>query len=266
MTNRIDDTFRSLRAAGRPALAPYVTLGFPDLETCRAVIRAVAESGADLMELGVPFSDPLADGPTIQKASFRALQQGVTTAVSLEMVRDLRASGVELPLIFMGYYNPFLRYGLEELARDAAAAGVDGFIVPDLPTEESRRFKALCEKQGLYLVPLLAPTSTDERIRQACRDARGFVYCVSVTGVTSARSELAEGISELVGRIKRHTDLPVLVGFGVSNRGHVEEIGRYADGAAVGSALVDAIDRAPEGGAPEAARRFVERLAGRSAT
>ena len=261
MANRIDIKLQSLRSAGKTALVPYVTIGFPDLDTSRTLAEVIAGSGADMLELGVPFSDPLADGPTVQMASFRALQQGVTTRVSLEVVRDLRAAGVEIPLILMGYYNPFLRYGVEDLVRDSESAGLDGFIVPDLPTEEAGPLKTLCQERGIYVVPMLAPTSTDERIEQACRDAHGFIYCVSVTGVTSARSKLSSGISGLVERIRRHTDLPVLVGFGVSNREHVEEIGRYADGAVVGSALLDAIDKSPSDRAPEAARRFVSALA-----
>ena len=260
MENRIDSTLGTLRSAGRTALVPFVTVGFPDIETSRALAAVIAESGADMIELGIPFSDPLADGPTIQSSSFRALEQGVTLHTALEALGGLRGGGVDIPLIFMGYFNPFLRYGLERFVQDAAAAGLDGLIVPDLPTEEAGPFKILCEQRGIYMTPLLAPTSTDERIEQACKGAHGFIYCVSVTGVTGARRELASGLSELVARIRRHTDLPVLVGFGVSERRHVEEIGRLADGAVVGTALLDAIDKSPPDLVLETARQFVTAL------
>ena len=176
------------------------------------------------------------------------------------MVRNLRAKGVEVPLIFMGYFNPFLRYGVDKFVRDAADAGLDALIVPDLPTEEVGPFKIMCEQHGIYVIPLLAPTSTDRRIERACKDANGFIYCVSVTGVTGARRELASGISDLVGRIRRYTDLPVLVGFGVSHRRHVEEIGRFADGAVVASALLAAIDKSPRDLVLDTARQFVTGL------
>ena len=260
MANRIDLKLQALKAAGESALAPFLTIGYPDLDTSLEVAKAVAESGGDLMELGIPFSDPLAEGPTIQRTSFKALQQGVNVRVSLDFTARLRREGVEVPLILMGYYNPFLRYGTELFARDAATAGADGLIVPDLPMEESGPFKELCEKHGLYIVPLLAPTSTDERIERACRGAEGFIYCVSLTGVTGARRDLATGIEPLVQRIRRHTVLPVLVGFGVSRADHVASIGRFADGAAVGSALMNAIDEAPRDRVIQAVRELVAGL------
>ena len=161
----------------------------------------------------------------------------------------------------MGYYNPILSYGVESFVADASGAGLDGVIVADLPTEEAGDLKRLCEGSGIYLIPLLAPTSTDRRIAQACEDANGFIYCVSVTGVTGARTDLSAGLPDLVRRIRRHTDLPVLVGFGISTREHVETVGGYADGAVVGSALLDAIGRAPEGEAVRAGADFTRRLA-----
>ena len=260
MTNRIDVRLKELREAGETALAPFVTIGFPDVETSENLVEVIAQSGGDMLELGIPFSDPLADGLTVQKASFRALENGVSVTTSLEVLRRLRGRGVEAPLIFMGYFNPFLRYGTERFVGDAAEAGLDGIIVPDLPPEEAGPFKKLCESRGIYLVPLLAPTSTDERIAQACKGANGFIYCVSLTGVTGARQELSSGLSDMVGRIRRHTDLPVLVGFGVSSREHVTEIGRFADGAVVASALLDAIDRSPAEQVLETASEFVRKL------
>ena len=260
MTNRIDIRLRALKESGKTALAPFVTVGFPDVETSVAIAGALLEAGCDLLELGIPFSDPLADGATIQKTSLRALRQGVNVPTCLDVVQRLREQDAGAPLLLMGYFNPFLRYGLESFVEDASGAGVDGLIVPDLPPEEAGPFQRLCEGHNLHLVPLLAPTSTDRRIAQACKQAKGFIYCVSLTGVTGARAELRGGVAELVGRIRRHTDLPVLVGFGVSRREHVEAIGRFADGAVVASALLDAVDAAPEGLAVQAARDFVKAL------
>ena len=241
-------------------LAPFVTVGFPDVEASLSIAAAVLEAGADLVELGVPFSDPLAEGTTIQKTSYRALQQGVTVRSCLDVARRLREREADAPIVLMGYYNPYVRYGLKDFVRDASAAGVDGLIVPDLPTEEAVTLRELLEGRDMYLVPLLAPTSTDERIAQACKHAKGFIYCVSVTGVTGAREELGSGIAGLVGRVRRHTVLPVLVGFGVSTREHFDAISRFADGAAVGSALMDAVDASPREDVAQTAKDFVIRL------
>ena len=261
MVNRIDTSLLEARRAGRIAVAPFLTIGYPDLGTSEELAAAVIESGADLLELGVPFSDPLAEGPIIQRTSFRALQNGISLSACIGVVKRLRSRGVEAPLIFMGYYNPILSYGMELFAADASGAGIDGVIVVDLPTEEAGELKGLCERSGLYLIPLLAPTSTDRRIAHACEDANGFVYCVSLTGVTGARSDLAADLPDLVKRIRRHTDLPVLIGFGISTREHVETVGGFADGVAVGSALLDAVGRAPDGEAVQAAAEFTRRLA-----
>ena len=262
MPNRIDVTLTRLRDSGEQALAPFLTVGFPDVPTSEAMAVAALEAGADMLELGIPFSDPLAEGPTIQMTSHRALENGVTLDTVLEVVTRLRASRPHAPLVLMGYYNPFLRFGVEAFARRAGDAGVDGVIVPDLPTEESGEFKDACEGRGIYLIPLLAPTSSDARIAAACKGARGFIYCLSLTGVTGARRALSSDLSQLVGGIRRHSDLPVLVGFGVSQRQHVEEIGGFADGAIVGSALLDAVDRVPLDSAADTARDFVRALRG----
>ena len=238
-------------------LAPFVTVGYPDVDTSITLAEAVLESGGDMLELGVPFSDPLAEGSTIQKTSFQALQQGTNLGTCINVVRRLRERGVDAPLILMGYFNPFLRYGLERFVEDSADAGVDGLIVPDLPTEESRPLREMCESRTIYLIPLLAPTSTDRRISQACKDTKGFIYCVSLAGVTGARRDLQYGVAGLVGRIRRYTDLPILVGFGVSRREHVEEIGRFANGAVVGSALLDAVSKVPKERTVQVAREFI---------
>ena len=260
VANRIDASLQKLRAAGRQALAPFATIGFPDVDTSIDLVEGIAEAGGDMVEMGVPFSDPIAEGPTIQMTSQVALEHGVSVGVCLDAVRTLRKRGVTVPLVLMGYYNPFLRYGTERFIGDAVDSGADGLIVPDLPWEESGHLRGLCDEHGLYLIPLLAPTSTDDRIAKACKDARGFIYCVSLTGVTGARDNLSSAAAELVPRIRRHTDLPVLVGFGVSKRSHVEEIGRYADGAMVGSAMLRAISEAPREKTVEVAQEFVRGL------
>ena len=179
--------------------------------------------------------------------SYRALENGVTLTGCLDALRNLRRSGVEAPLVFMGYYNPYLRYGLDKFLDDASEAGLDGMIVPDLPTEEAGRLSEMAGKRGIHLVPMLAPTSSDDRIRDACESAGGFIYCVSVTGVTGARASVSGQVSQLVGRIRRHTDLPVLVGFGVSRPEHLREIGEFADGAAVGTAFPERRGRGAAG-------------------
>ncbi len=260
MTNRIDIKLAELRAAGRAAVVPWVTVGYPDVETSEALAEVIVNAGGDMLELGVPFSDPLADGPTIQAASQRALEHGVNIDTALEVLRRLREKGVVAPLIFLGYLNPLFHYGTERFAEKASAAGLDGIIIPDLPSDEALPYREALEEKGIYLIPLLAPTSNDERIAEACKAAKGFIYCVSLTGVTGARSEVSADTSGLVRRIRQHTDLPVLVGFGVSLRRHVEEIGEYADGAVVASALLNAIDAAPKDKALEVAGEFVRRL------
>ena len=262
MANRIDETMRRVRESGKPALAPFLTAGFPDVEMSEDLARAVLDAGGDMLELGVPFSDPLADGPTIQMTSYRALRNGVSVAKCLDSLRRLRAGGVDAPIIFMGYYNPYLRYGIERFLDDAGDAGLDGMIVPDVPTEEGARLGRMAAERGIHLIPLLAPTSADERIADACKAAGGFIYCVSVTGVTGARDRMSDSAPALAERIRRHTDLPILVGFGVSRREHLESIASYADGAVVASALLDAIDKAPEDAKIAAARTFIESLTG----
>ena len=262
MPNRIDTTLSRLREIGQPALAPFVTMGFPDIPTSESLACAILESGADMLELGVPFSDPLADGPTIQMTSYRALQNGVTMVACLDTLRNLRDSGVEAPLIFMGYYNPFLRYGLERFLDDASEAGLDGMIVPDLPTEEAAQLYQMASEHSIHLIPLLAPTSSDERIRDACQSAGGFIYCVNFTGVTGARRSSSQSTPALVERIRQYTDLPILVGFGISRREHFDEISSFADGAIVASALLDAVDKAPEDSKLDTARNFIHSLIG----
>ena len=261
MLDRLESALARARDQGHTALVPYVTIGFPSLDDTLAIVPAIEQAGADALELGVPYSDPLADGPTVQAASYRALTGGVDTHVCLETARRLRDAGVGLPFIFMGYYNPILRYGIAAYAADCADAGVDALIIPDLPPDEAGELREALEQHGLGIVSMLAPTSTEERIVLGCEHARGFVYCVSVTGVTGARSDLPDDFPEFVTRVRRHTELPVGVGFGISERRHVERVGKVADVAVVGSALINVIDSAPPGEAASRAGAFVRELA-----
>ena len=260
--DRVAAAFQRARQEGRPALVLFLTVGYPSVADTLELVPALVAAGADAVELGVPFSDPLADGPVIQEASFHALRQGVTPQTCLEVVAEVRRRGVQAPLVLMGYYNPILAYGLEAWARDLHAAGGDGAIVADLPPDEAGPLREALAARGLHLVPLLAPTSTDVRLARACRDASGFIYCVSLTGVTGARDELPSGVPELVGRVRHHTALPVAVGFGISRRRHVEAVGRFADGAVVGSALVRAVGQAPPAERVRRAQALVAELRG----
>lgn len=238
---RIRDAFNQ----GHPAFMPYAVLGYPTREAGLDTIRTLAEAGADLFELGIPFSDPLADGPVIQAATQKALENGTTLRDCLAMTRELRQQGIDTPALLMGYINPMLAYGLERFVADAVAAGVDGFIVPDLPPEEGAELEALCEQHGLALVYLLAPTSTPERIKLVAQKAKGFIYLVSLTGVTGARNELASDLTEFIGRVRAETEVPLAVGFGIGNGPQAQAVGQIADGVIVGSALVKRAAESP---------------------
>jgi tryptophan synthase alpha chain len=238
---RIDDTFRRLRASGERALVPYFTAGDPDLETTRALIEEAASRGADLIELGLPFSDPLADGPTIQRAGARALAGGVSLATLLPMVAAVRKQ-VAVPLVLMTYLNPLYRHGLDAAARDLADAGFDGVIVPDQPLEESAPLDRAARAAALDLVHMAAPTSGPERLRRIARASRGFVYLVALTGITGERDELPPDLVALIRDLRAVTTRPVCVGFGISTPAHVAEVVRYADGAVVGSAIVRLVE------------------------
>ncbi len=236
--SRIDDLFARLRREEHRALIPFVTAGDPDLEATASLVRALEENGADLVELGVPFSDPLADGPTIQRASQRALASNTTLRGVISLVRDLRQR-TEIPLVLMTYYNPVFAYGEDAFLADARAAGVDGFIVPDLPVDEGGAFYDRAEAGGVDAIQIVAPTSPDDRVRMIAGRSRGFLYYVSLTGVTGSRRKLAADLPRRLGRIRSLTDKPLCVGFGVSTPAHAAEIGRSADGVIVGSALID---------------------------
>jgi tryptophan synthase alpha chain len=239
--NRIEAAFQN-----KPIFMPYFPLGYPDPDTSLAVIEALAQNGADLIEVGLSFSDPLADGPVIQRATQLALEKGITVKRSLEAVKELRRRGVEIPLVLMGYYNPMLAYGLEKFVLEAADAGADGFIVPDLPPEEAMEFEsalraAQVADESLPLIPMLAPTTSDERMERIARAAKGFLYLVSVTGVTGARATVSDELGGLIARVRRHTSVPVCVGFGISTPEQAKQVGALADGVIVGSACVKAI-------------------------
>ena len=236
----IDDRFARLRDSGGKALVCFVTAGDPNLETTRRIVLDLEQAGADIVELGVPFSDPIADGPSIQASSMRALESGTNVPKVLDLVRSIRRES-DLPLVLMTYYNLVEHYGLSRFADDAGSAGVDGVILSDLPPEDAAEWKTGADGRGISTVFLLAPTSTDSRIRRVAELASGFIYCVSRTGVTGARADMAEGVRDLVVRIRSATDKPIAVGFGISTPEHVHEVCGYADGAVVGSALVNLI-------------------------
>lgn len=237
---RIDKVFRRLKAKGEKALIPFITAGDPDLETSRRIALEIAARGADLLELGIPFSDPLADGPTIQAASNRALKHGVHLEDVLKLAGKLRAD-TDIPLILMGYYNPILQYGLERTAMDAARQGVSGFIIPDLPLEEAGAWRAAASKAGLAPILLAAPTSGPERIRKLGQLTRGFLYYVSLTGITGARTALPAELAQELEHVRRLVKCPVAVGFGISTPEQVRDLSPYVDGVVVGSAIVQRV-------------------------
>jgi tryptophan synthase alpha chain len=235
---RIARVFENGKSANRAALIPYLTVGYPTLSASLDLAEAVVGAGADILELGIPFSDPLADGPVIQQATQVALQQGITTARCLEMARRLRMRGIMVPLVFMGYYNPILAFGEAAFCQACREVHVDGLIVPDLPPEEDAKLVGACRENGLALIYLLAPTSTPERIQLVTERSRGFVYLVSVTGVTGAREQLPSDLGGFVSRVRSVTDKPLAVGFGISTPEQTRLVAGHADGVVVGSALV----------------------------
>lgn len=255
---RIAAAFQVAQQTHTAALMPYYTLGYPNRETSLRVIAAIAPE-SDLLELGVPFSDPIADGPTIQRSTQKSLEAGTTVAGCLEMVRELRAQGIQTPVLLMGYMNPILAYGEERFVRDAAASGVDGFIVPDLPPEEAESLEQRANQAGLALIAFLAPTSDPRRVRMVLERAKGFVYMVSVTGITGARSQIAATLPAFVRQVRGQSPVPVAVGFGISTPEHAAAVGQFADGVIVGSALINAVDGGGENGV-DAAAEFIHSL------
>ncbi|MGH2633045.1 MAG: tryptophan synthase subunit alpha [Tepidiformaceae bacterium] len=273
MSDRLKRAFEEGRKAGRPLFIPYVTGGYPTPVDTVPILLAMEAGGADIIEIGVPFTDPLADGATIQHANQVAIEHGVTLAQCFEFVREARAQGLEAPVLFMGYFNPILSLGEERAAKLAHDAGSDGFIVVDLPPEEAGVFVAACRAHDMSFVPLVAPTTAEERIAKLDAVADAFIYCVSMTGTTGGSAVSPEALPEFLARVRRHTKLPLVVGFGISTRAHVEAIGKVADAAAVGSAIIACIDaaagrlskpgsldRGP--GIAQSVREFVENVSG----
>jgi tryptophan synthase alpha chain len=256
--DHITTTFDQVRSQNRAALMPYYTIGFPTFEKSLEVIKALSQSGADLIELGIPFSDPLADGPTIQHSTQKALEGGMNVARCLEMVEKLRKQGVIQPLLLMGYYNPILAYGLSDFVNEAVAAGTDGFIIPDLPLEEAGEMESACRNRQCALIYLVAPTSPADRIAQIVAHATGFLYLVSLTGVTGARDALPENLQVFVQRVRSFTEIPLAVGFGISTPQQARSVGQIADGVIVGSALIRTVEDAPV--PSSAAAEFVSAL------
>ena len=239
--SRITDTFEQLKAGGRSGLIPFVTAGHPDLQTTRLLLPALQNAGADIIELGVPFSDPIADGPVIQRSSQQALLNGVTLKKILSLVADVR-SDLHVPIVLFSYVNPVLQFGVENFARAGAEAGVDGVLLSDLPLEEAAELGDTLSKNSIDLILLAAPTSSGQRLRMIAENAMGFIYAVSRTGVTGTREELSHQAEELVQRLRALTCLPVAVGFGISTADQVRQVWDYADAAVVGSAIVKEIE------------------------
>ena len=227
--------------ANHTALIPYITVGYPSVETTLKVVPLFASSGCDIIELGIPFSDPLADGATIQRASYQALRQGVTPKACFEVAEELRRR-VEIPLVFMTYYNPVLKFGLEQFCSKCAEVGIDGLIIPDLPPEEGQELEQSTKRHGLDIIYLLSPASTEERIKLVAGRSSGFIYLVSLTGVTGARDKLPEELENFVARVRERTEKPLCVGFGVSTPEQARRIAKVADGVIVGSRIIQLLD------------------------
>lgn len=257
--NRIDRTFAQLKAEGRIGLFPYLTAGYPDLESCVRLLRVMADAGADAFELGIPFSDPLADGVTMQKTSARALDNGMTLAGAFDIVAELRRTH-DTPIVMMSYANPLLAYGFNRLCDDAAQLGVDGFIVPDMPLEEAAELGDAANARGLHYVYFLAPTSDQVRIEAVGAASGGFIYCVALVGTTGARAELSPELPGFLARARAATSTPLVVGFGISTPAHVAGLVGMADGAIVSSAIANLIEEAPKDKVESAVRQFVQEL------
>jgi tryptophan synthase alpha chain len=240
--SRLHDTFARIRDQHAPGLVTYVTAGDPDLDRTAGILRALDRAGADVLEVGVPFSDPLADGPVIQRATERALAAGTTLSSVLDLLQSMRGE-LDAPIVIFSYANPILRLGAERFADRAREAGVDGVLILDLPIEEADESRAMLARRGIDTILLLSPTTTDVRLRRAADLGSGFLYAISRLGVTGARDSLADGAQEMVRRIRTVSDLPVALGFGISKPDHVRQVGQWADAAVVGSALVDVIAR-----------------------
>lgn len=263
MSRLLRETFAAARAHGRKLFIGYVTAGYPTRAETVPILLAMQAGGADVIELGVPFSDPMADGATIQHANEVALRQGVTLADCFAFVREARQQGLTVPVLLMGYYNPVLARGEARACAEAAAAGVDGWIIVDLPPEEAGTFLDACRAHDLSFVPLVAPTTRDERIPSIAAAADAFLYCVSVTGVTGRGNVALGDLPAFIERVRARTSLPLAVGFGINTRQQAEAVRAIADAAVVGSAIIGAIDAAEENHRAQSVREFVEDVSGR---
>jgi tryptophan synthase alpha chain len=262
-SSRLAAAFQRANAENRPAIITYVVPGHPTPEETPNILDAMVAGGADIVEIGIPFSDPLADGTTNQRVAFDALANGMTPAGCMEFAREARRRHPDTPLIFMTYLNPVIAYGIERFATDAAAAGADGAILTDLPPEEAAAVMAAFNKVGLDVIFLVAPTSSDRRIQVICDQAGGFVYCVSIAGVTGARQDLPPDLGDFLARVRRCTTLPLAVGFGISRREHVQSLAGLADGVVVASAIMNLVNETQPQQRVQAVREYVEVLAGR---
>lgn len=256
--SRIADRFRENQAKGCKGFIPFVTAGDPDIETSLSIILKLAEMGADVIELGVPFSDPMADGPTIQRSSHRALRNGTTLRDVLKLASEVRNQSA-VPLVLFSYFNPIVRFGLDNFQTEAAAAGIDGVLLTDVIEDEASAISIRFAASDIDLISLIAPTTTDERLKTICDNARGFVYAVSRAGVTGAQASTGSAAEQLVRRAREFTDLPIAVGFGISTASQIADVWRYADAAVVGSAIVAEIEKAKS---PSDAVLQVERFVG----
>ena len=258
--SRITQKFIDLKAQDRRGFIPFVSAGDPDIKTSKQIVLTLAENGADLIELGVPFSDPMADGPTIQMSSQRALENGVTLNNILEMVRSIRTE-TDIPIVLFSYVNPLFRYGFERIAKDASAAGVDGVLITDAVDEEAAEISSLLRSHGIDLISLIAPTTSDERLKKIAEHASGFIYAVSRAGVTGAQKETSDAAEQLVSRARQFADLPIAVGFGISTPEQITDVWRYADAAVVGSAIVAEIERSIDvGNSVDQVQEFIRGL------
>lgn len=263
MSQLLKDTFNRCKAENRRALVNFVTAGYPTIEDTVPILLGMQEGGVDVIELGIPFSDPMAEGPTIQVASTVALDNGITVSKCLDLVRQARAAGVSVPIIFMGYYNPLLKYGEEKLIAESAEAGASGFIIVDLPPEEAIKFRSTCTKYGLSYVPLVTPATTDARLEVLAKIADSFIYVVSRMGTTGSLAQVSSGIAELCDRVRKFSgDTPLAVGFGISNRDHFLTVGKAADGVVIGSKVITVLGESQPGTRGETARAFAKSILG----
>lgn len=264
MSEKIREVFAACEKQNRPAFVAYVMAGYPKAEDTVPTLLALQEGGADVLELGIPFTDPIADGPTIQTANQIALENKITLSDCLKYVKSARESGVTAPIVLMGYYNPVINYGEKNLVRDASEAGANGFIIVDCPPEEAENFRDHCREYSVSYVPLICPTTSDLRVKKLSQLADTFMYCVSMNGITGARAELPPNLSVFINRVKTLTNKkhPLAVGFGIGTRAHFEAAGKIADGVVIGSAIIKALAHSPENSLsqPEKAKAFAQSI------